>query len=263
MGISTENNLNKQYSIFKIIVIWLAAGVPMWVLGWLVYPALAENLSQMDAALMRIKLLGAGLVWQFALSMIILYQEEGNIRWETIRRRFWLNHPISTKTGKPNRRLWWWILPLIALTAVVSMAPINDLWTSWFPALAEPAGYSFEEIFESEEIIAQFKGAWSVLGLMVIFGIFNTFLGEEFVFRGVLLPKMESVFGKFDWVMNGVLFGLYHLHQPWGILASIISGMLFAWSGKHFKSNWFPIILHSGQTVLITFMILGLVLGLA
>jgi hypothetical protein len=34
---------------------------------------------------------------------------------------------------------------------------------------------------------------------------------------GMLLPKMEGVFGKWSWVANGVLFGFYHLHQPWGI----------------------------------------------
>jgi uncharacterized protein len=32
-------------------------------------------------------------------------------------------------------------------------------------------------------------------------------LGEEFLFRGVLLPCMEGVFGRWSWVANGVLFG--------------------------------------------------------
>jgi len=28
-----------QYTFSQILGIWLAAGVPMWVLGWLLYPA--------------------------------------------------------------------------------------------------------------------------------------------------------------------------------------------------------------------------------
>jgi hypothetical protein len=38
---------------------------------------------------------------------------------------------------------------------------------------------------------------------------------------------------------------------------------MLAYTGKRFRSNWFPIILHSGQTVFFLFLILGLVLGLA
>ena len=94
-------------------------------------------------------------------------------------------------------------------------------------------------------------------------GIFNTVLGEEFLYRGVLLPKMKGVFGSWDWVANGVLFTLYHVHQPWTWLAILPSDVGLAFSGKYFRSNWFPIILHNGQAVYFGFLILGLVLGLA
>jgi len=110
---------------------------------------------------------------------------------------------------------------------------------------------------------SQFVGAWGFFWLFFALGIFNTFLGEEFIFRGVLLPKMEGVFGKWDWVANAVIFGFYHLHQPWGIMASILTGLLYAFFARRFRSSWFSIILHSGQTVFMLFLILGLVLGLA
>ena len=107
-------------------------------------------------------------------------------------------------------------------------------------------------------------GAWGFLALFVVTAVFNTVIGEELLFRGVLLPRMNGVFGKWDWVANGVLFGIYHLHQPWGMLSSVLSGTIFeAFWTKHFRSAWFGIILHSGQSVFFTFLILGLVLGLA
>ena len=137
---------------------------------------------------------------------------------------------------------------------------LNDLWVSVFPFLAEPPGYAASAIFEAPE---KWNGAWSLLVLFTMLAVFNTFLGEEFIFRGVLLPKMEGVFGKWDWVANGVIFGVYHLHQPWGLLSSILVGLIFAFSGKRFRTNWFPIILHSGQSVFIFILILGMVLGLA
>ncbi len=256
---------NNQYSLWKILGIWLAAGLPMWILGWLIYPTMSQNLDTVEAGLMRMKLLTIGLIWQFVLSMIILYREEGNIRLSTISRRFWLNHPTTPETGEPQKRLWWWIIPLILLVAALEMglsALLTDWWLAIFPFFAEPKGYSFSALF-APELHAQFVGNWGLLMLFFALALFNTFLGEEFLFRGVLLPKMEGAFGKWDWVANGLLFAFYHLHQPWSILSSIPEALIFAFSGKRFRSNWFPIILHSGQSVFFLFLVLGLVLGLA
>jgi len=254
-----------QYTLWQILGIWLAAGAPMWLLGWVAYPAMSAGLPPVDAGLLRMKLLTVGLIWQFVLAMIILYREEGNIRLSTISRRFWLNHPVSAKTGETKKALWWWIIPLILLVASLEMglrSVLVNLWTTIFPFFAEPKGYDASVLF-SPELRAQWVGAWNWLGLTFALAVFNTFLGEEFIFRGVLLPKMEGVFGRWDWVANGVLFSFYHLHQPWGILATLPADLIFAYSGKRFHSNWFPIILHSGQSVFFLVLILGLVLGLA
>ncbi|MCL4860850.1 MAG: CPBP family intramembrane metalloprotease [Caldilineaceae bacterium] len=254
-----------QYTLWQILGIWLAAGAPMWLLGWVAYPALSAGLPPVDAGLLRMKLLTTGLIWQFVLAMIILYREEGNIRLDTISSRFWLNHPVSASTGKTKKALWWWIIPLLLLVAFLEIAlrsSLIDVWLKIFPFFADPGGNSFEAVF-APEIRAQWIGNWGFLWLFLTLAVFNTFLGEEFIFRGVLLPKMEGVFGKWDWVANGILFSLYHLHQPWGILATLPGDLMFAYSGKRFRSNWFPIILHSGQSVFFLFLILGLVLGLA
>lgn len=254
-----------QYTLWQIIGIWLAAGAPMWILGWLVYPALSQGLTSVEAGLLRIKLFTVGLIWQFVLSMLILYREEGNIRLGTIHRRFWLNSPVSPRTGQKDKRLWWLILPLILLVIVLELGldpVLNGTWIRLFPFLAEPQGYSPATLFAPESR-SLWVGAWDLLMLQAVLSIFNTFLGEEFIFRGVLLPRMKGVFGKWDWVANGVAFGLYHLHQPWGLPGNILSGLLLAFTGKRYRSNWFPIILHSGESVYFIFLILGLVLGLA
>lgn len=253
-----------QYSLWQILGIWLAAGVPMWVLGWLVYPVVTRGMGIADAGLWRFRLFSLGLIWQFILSMIILYREEGNIRLATIRRRFWLNNPISPKTDERNNRLWWLLIPfallLVALEGVVN-APLNGLWTTIFPVLAEPPGYAAQALF-SPELKTQFVGDWGLLGVILVMVIFNTFLGEEFLFRGVLLPKMQGACGKWDWVANGVGFACYHLHQPWGLPGNILTGLVLAFTGKQYRTNWFPIILHSLQSLIVIFLVLGLILGL-
>ena len=75
---------------------------------------------------------------------------------------------------------------------------------------------------------------------------------------------MEGVFGRWSWVANGVLFGFYHVHQPWGIVGSVISGVfLYAFPSWRFRSTWMGVIVHSAQSVYFAFLILGIVLGLA
>lgn len=263
---SVSATATDQYTLWQILGIWLAAALPMGLLGWAAYPALSVGLAPLDAGLLRMKLFTVGLVWQFVLAMIILYCEEGNIRLSTISRRFWLNHPKSARSGETKKALWWWrLIPLILLVAALEISlrsTLVDVWTGIFPFFAEPEGYDMAAMF-TPEMRAQLVGAWRLLALFFVSALFNTVLGEEFLFRGVLLPKMEGVFGKWDWVANGVLFCFYHFHQPWGILATLPADLVFAFSGKRFRSNWFPIILHSGQSVFFLFLILGLVLGLA
>ena len=258
-----------QYSLAKILGIWAAATLPMAVLSWVVFPLVAPDFESdpLGSGVTRVILLTLGLIWLFVLSMIIVRQEEGDLGWATVKRRLRLNAPRDPKTGEQRHRLWLWVVPAligIALLDAVLASPIDNLWVSIFPFFAEPPGYNFAAIFDSPEILERLVGAWWFLALFVVFAIFNTILGEEFLFRGVLLPKMEGVFGRWSWVANGVLFGFYHLHQPWGILGAIVGGALFyAFPAWRFRSTWMAIIVHSAQSVFFAFLILGVVLGLA
>lgn len=256
-----------QYSLAKILAIWAAAAVPMAILGWVVAPALTSGSPTGRQALTtRVMALTVGLIWQFVLAMIIVYREEGNLRWATIRRRLWLNTPKDPKTGQRRGRLWLWLIPLLILSALWELglhAPLDDLWVKVFPFFAEPPGFSGRELLESREAQAQLVGDWGFLALFAVNALFNTFLGEEFLLRGVLLPKMKGVFGKWDWLANGVLFGVYHLHQPWGIPGNIVSAIfLESYPARRFRSVWISIIVHSAQSVFFLFLLLGLVLGL-
>ena len=74
---------------------------------------------------------------------------------------------------------------------------------------------------------------------------------------------MEGVFGRWSWAANGVLFGLYHVHQPWGIPNSVVTGLLYSYPAYRYRSTCMSIIVHSAQSVYFSFLVLGVVLGLA
>jgi membrane protease YdiL (CAAX protease family) len=266
-GVSSERR-SEQYSLAKILGIWALATVPMGVLSWIVFPLLAPD-SRSDPlgfGVTRLALLALGLVWLFVLSMIIVNREEGDLRWTTIKRRLRLNVPQDPSTGTPRKRLWLWVVPFLVAVAALELvldSALGNAWVSVFPFLAEPAGYSFDAIFGSQEILRRLGGAWWFLAMFVVQAAFNTIFGEEFLFRGVLLPKMEGVFGRSSWVANGVLFGLYHVHQPWRIPSSVLTGLLYAFPAYRYRSTWMSIALHSAQSVFFAFLVLGVVLGVA
>ncbi len=262
-----ETGITGQYGLSKIGGIWAAATLPMAVLSWVVYPLVSPGFETdpLRSGVTKMLLLNLGLLWLSVLSLIIVRREEGDLRWSTIKRRLRLEAPRDPGTGESRPRLWLWVIPAligIALSDVVLASTMDSFWVSIFPFTAEPPGQSFGAIFESPEIVESLVGAWWFLALFVAGAVLN--LGEEFLFRGVLLPKMEGVFGRWIWVANGVLFAFYHLHYPWSILTQFVGGALFfsllAW---RFRSTWMSIIVHSGQGVYFAILILGIVLGLA
>ena len=95
--------------------------------------------------------------------------------------------------------------------------------------------------------------------MLVVLWIVNTVLGEELLFRGVLLPRMKRAFGRRDWIANGVLFALYHLHLPWLIPANLIDMFAVSYPARRYQSAWIGIVVHSAQTVLFGFIVLTLV----
>src|SRR5215216_1379440 len=260
--------MSEQYSLAKILGIWALAAAPMGVLGWIVFPLLASDSESdpLEFGVTRLVLLTLGLVWLFVLSMIIVRREEGDLRWVPLKRRVRLNTPRDPTTGEPRARLWLWVVPFLVAVAVVELvlnSPMENVLVSVFPFLAEPQGYSFDAFLGSQVILQRLEGAWWFFALFVISAVFNTMLGEEFLFRSVLLPRMEGVFGRWSWVANGVLFGLYHVHQPWGIPNSVLTGLLYTYPAYRYRSTWMSIILHSAQNVFTALLVLGVVLGLA
>lgn len=45
MSAEKPTSANEQYTLWQILLIWLGAGIPMWLLGWVTYPALSKGLS--------------------------------------------------------------------------------------------------------------------------------------------------------------------------------------------------------------------------
>jgi len=125
--------------------------------------------------------------------------------------------------------------------------------------LPSPVSRDVGEFLSSDAGAAMFSGSWGLFGLVVTMLLFNTVFGEELLFRGVLLPRMNGAFGERDWIANGLLFAAYHLHEPWVIPTTLLDTFFIVYPSKRYRSASMGIVIHSAQTVLITVMVLTLV----
>jgi len=234
--------------------------LPMALLAWVVAPAIIPY-SPFPPGITYWLLIIAGMAWQFVVSLVIIYRELGTLRWSAIRQRCWLQTPRDPKTDKPNPKLYWWlVVPLLynALVGLVLMGYLDAPMAWLFPALKAPAYTDMSQLASPA-----FKGQWWLLGIALLSFVFNYFLGEEFLWHGILLPKMRGVFGKYDWVANAVLFGFYHLHKPWELVSTTITNLGYAWPARRFRSNWMAIIVHGVEAILTLVTVLAVILGLA
>lgn len=238
-----------QYSRRRILTIWAAAAIPMGVLSWIVAPAIADGDNAVSLFKPLVACLTVGLVWQFVLVVGLVLHEQRTLRWSIVRDALWLRSPRSPKTGKVGGKLWWLVVPIVlglGLEEIISIpAPIER---------------SMGELLSSDAGQAMFHGSWGLFALCLTMFVFNTVLGEELLFRGVLLPRMSDAFGKRDWVVNGLLHATYHLHVPWVIPASLADMFLVAYPAKRYRSALLSIAVHSAQSVLFTILLLTVVI---
>jgi membrane protease YdiL (CAAX protease family) len=242
-----------QYRRRAIFAVWAAAALPMAALAWLVAPALEDRFAgdgNVPLAKALLVFLTIGLVWQFVLVVVLVGREQRSLRWSTIREALWLRTPRSPRSGRIGGRVWLIVIPLMLALAAEEL----------IPRVALPENRDFATLLESDAGQAFLSGAWGWYGLIVVFFLFNTALGEELLFRGFLLPRMNGAFGRGDWVANGILFAGYHLHVPWVIPAGLLDTFILSYPTKRYRSAWIGIAVHSAQSVVIAALVLTLVL---
>jgi uncharacterized protein len=240
----------RQYSRRMVVAVWAAAALPMAALAWIVAPAVAgRHATPQHFAVTLLVALTAGLLWQSVLVFGLAGRERAQTG-RSLRDLLWLRAP--TRPGRHGGRLWWWILPYVVGLAVLDLVPVN---------LSGPADRDFGQFLASAAGRQTFHHAWALYALVVVELALNTFLGEELLFRGLLLPRMRGAFGRADWLVNALLFGLYHLHEPWVIPNAAVTGMLCAYPTRRYRSAWMGIAIHSGEAAFFLVVLFPVVLS--
>ncbi len=207
--------------------------------------------------------LGVPLVFMFIASLVA-YQKEGNaMKWEAFKKRFRL-HRLSVKM---------WLFTLISFIAIFIVYGISVqlnvvLLKSGFvpmpaslPAWLDLRG-GIPSTLAMDQAFGGLRGNWLALIAFVVFLCFNV-IGEEFWWRGYILPRQELAFGKWAWLIHGLLWAFFHAFKWWDILGILPLTLIIPYYAWRFKNNTICIVLHFLINGFALIPILSGILGLA
>jgi len=72
-------------------------------------------------------------------------------------------------------------------------------------------------------------------------------LGEEFLWRGVMLPRQEIALGKYTWLVHGIGWGIFHIAFGWQMLLTLLPILFIQpYLVQKCKNSWIGVIIHCG-----------------
>lgn len=169
-----------------------------------------------------------------------------------------------------SRRAWLWVGGILVLCVVAdAVLEGTGKWLASIPTFAPPDYFPppfnplVEVTFPVVEFLgAPFKGNWFIFWLWVPLSLVSM-IGEEFLWRGYILPRQELAHGQWAWVLNGLLWGyFFHAGMKWQYLGMWPSMLLTAWIAQRQKNTWASAFVHiGGNAILFWLFLLAGILG--
>ncbi len=76
--------------------------------------------------------------------------------------------------------------------------------------------------------------------------------GEELLWRGYALPRMEKYFGKYAWLINGLLWNIcIHFFMRWSFITLIPVTLIVPYLCQKYKSIWPGVLIHGLGNLLV------------
>jgi membrane protease YdiL (CAAX protease family) len=250
----------------KPMPFWLSLiffGVPGIIIYWGMYSGVPLLLESGVPLVIAFALLSVPGIILLFLSLAAYRREGYPWTWIDFRNRFRL-HAI-------RGRDWWWVIGifLICLVSDEGLQVIGK-WLATIPLFAPPDYLPafFNPLKEvhlplTEFMGAPLKGNWGILALWVPVNLLSM-IGEEFMWRGYILPRQELTHGKRAWLVNGLMWAfLVHACMKWHYLGMLPSMLLTPWLAQRMKNTTASAMVHvAGNAILFWAFLLVGILGI-
>jgi membrane protease YdiL (CAAX protease family) len=185
--------------------------------------------------------LGGPFLLLFLLSLRFYRKEGHSWNWPAFRERFRLNRMQPAD--------WIWTIGLAAFMFGSSqLLSFTYTWIADF--LPEPK--ILVRMFAEDPnyfMDLPLKRNWWLLAGMLAFLACNV-LGEEFWWRGYILPRQELVHGKWTWLIHGLLWNAFHLFIPWQSIQLLPGTLALPFAAQRLRNTSPGIIAHFAVNLL-------------
>ncbi len=219
----------KKLGLFASFAIYIPAAILMYVMTTYLIPYLSKTTGQ-ETILFWFIVAGLGIFTPLIVTGILILKSEGyKLNLNTIKER------LRFRKLKKTDVLWatGGLVAVGILSAVIMK--VMELVLGEFDHT--PPFMAFEPLN---------AGRYWLLLVWAPYWILNI-LGEEFLWRGVMLPRQEVAFGKYTWMIHGLGWGIFHIAFGWQLLVTLIP-LIFIQSYvvQKTKNSWTGVIMHGG-----------------
>lgn len=171
---------------------------------------------------------GLGVFLPLLATALVMLRQEGVGVW-TNPRRLWLR--------KMEAIDWAWSVAGIAAVAAFGATALTLMQLWWGDVRLGPSFLTMTPLT---------PGRYWILAAWLPYWALNI-LGEEILWRGVILPRQERAFGRWAWVANGGGWLLFHVAFGTAILATLWP-MLFIlpYLVQRQRNSWIGVVIHAG-----------------
>ncbi|MGB2963983.1 MAG: CPBP family intramembrane glutamic endopeptidase [Anaerolineales bacterium] len=196
------------------------------------------------------------------LSIIALKFEKGKISWGCLKDRFRIQSLSKTD--------WFWTfgLMVVFVGGQLILMPISTWLAStlsfpfpeWLPPALDPR--IPKTSIPTEFLGIPLLGSWEIAGAYLFILLLNI-IGEEFWWRGYILPRQELRHGRFTWLIHGTLWTLFHIPFWWNLITLLPSTFSLSYVVSKRQNTTPGILVHFIMNGLGFLMILLGILGVA
>jgi membrane protease YdiL (CAAX protease family) len=219
----------KPLGLISSFAIFIPAAILMYVFTSYLIPWLSEQTGQ-ETILFWFIVGGLGIFTPLIIIGILILKSEGfKLTMDTWKTRL--------RFRKVTRNDWLWSIAGLVVVGIFSGGIMMGMEMLIGKFDHSPAFMSFEPLN---------PGRYWLLLVWLPYWILNIF-GEEFLWRGVMLPRQEKTFGKYAWLIHGFGWGLFHIAFGWQLLITLIP-LIFIQSYivQKTKNSWVGVIMHGG-----------------
>ena len=179
----------------------------------------------------------------------------------------WKRFQQELRLHRPDKKTWLTVglaFPILMLgfSLASALGAILSGNLTWLHAPDDfPAGLNpHRPLIFGEFMGLPLSGRWDYALYYALGWFFNIF-GEELMFRGILLPRHEEIWGKNAWLIHGLIWGFWHVFWYWQFFPlTLFVTLPLLYVVHRTKNTWSIIVLHGlFNAIPLFFIIAGVV----